>query len=92
VTRTYLSPREVGIAERQVLRAAIEPGWVAPTGPDPEAFDVERGDVVGRRGWGALSSGTAALHLALLAVGVEAGTKYWSRPSPFVASANAVGP
>ena len=54
------------------LVAALRSGWVAPAGPDLDAFEREIAERVGTGAAVAVSSGTAALHLALLALGVGA--------------------
>ena len=72
-TRIYLSPPDVGEAERKLLLEAFDSGWVAPVGPDLDAFEAQVAELVGVRHAVALSSGTAALHLALIAAGVRRG-------------------
>jgi dTDP-4-amino-4,6-dideoxygalactose transaminase len=67
-----LSPPETGEVERRYLLEAFDSGWVTPAGPDLDAFEAELSALV-ERPVVALSSGTAALHLALSAVGVRAG-------------------
>ena len=71
--KVLLSAPEVGADERELLLAAFDSNWVAPAGPDIDAFEGELADLTGAAEVAALSSGTAALHLALKAVGVEAG-------------------
>jgi dTDP-4-amino-4,6-dideoxygalactose transaminase len=88
--RMYLSPPDVGEAERAALLRAFDEGWIAPVGPDLEAFEAEVAAFTGSAGAVALSSGTAALHLGLLAVGVEPGDEVLVSTFTFVASANAV--
>ncbi|MER7459788.1 aminotransferase class I/II-fold pyridoxal phosphate-dependent enzyme [Micromonospora sp. NPDC126480] len=86
----YLSPPDVGPLEESYLVAALRSGWVAPVGPDLEAFESEVAARVGTRGAVAVSSGTAALHLALLGVGVGPGDVVIVPTLTFVATANAV--
>jgi dTDP-4-amino-4,6-dideoxygalactose transaminase len=86
----YLSPPDVGDVERKLLLAAFDSNWVAPVGPDLEAFERQ---VAGYLDVGyavALSSGTAALHLALLVAGVGPGDTVLVPSFTFAASANAV--
>jgi len=71
--RIYLSPPDVGDLERKLLTEAFDSNWVAPVGPDLDAFEAQAADLVGVRYAVALSSGTAALHLALIAAGVHRG-------------------
>lgn len=89
MSRVYLSPPDVGGNERAALLAAFDGGWIAPVGPDLDAFEREIGAFVGTHAVG-LSSGTAALHLALLAVGVEPGDPVFVSTFTFAASANAI--
>jgi dTDP-4-amino-4,6-dideoxygalactose transaminase len=70
--------------------AAVESGWVAPVGPDLDAFEAELAERCGVPHAVALSSGTAALHLALLQVGVGLGDDVLVPTATFAATANAV--
>ena len=88
--KIWLSPPEVGPVERELLIAAFDSGWIAPAGPDLEAFEAELADLTGARAVAALSSGTAGLHLALMAVGVQAGDDVLVSTLTFGASAFAV--
>jgi dTDP-4-amino-4,6-dideoxygalactose transaminase len=90
VTRVYLSPPEVGAEERRMLLEAFDSNWIAPLGPDVDAFEAEFAERVGVAHGVALSSGTAALHLALLLVGVGPGDEVLVPSFTFVATANAV--
>ncbi|MFF5173142.1 DegT/DnrJ/EryC1/StrS family aminotransferase [Micromonospora sp. NPDC000089] len=86
----YLSAPDVGPLEEGYLLAALRSGWVAPVGPDLGAFEQEMALRAGTRGAVAVSSGTAGLHLALLAVGVVPGDAVIVPTLTFVATANAV--
>lgn len=88
--RIYLSPPEVGPEERAMLLAAFDSNWIAPLGPDVDAFEVELAERVGVAHAAALSSGTAALHLALILLGVNAGDDVLVPSFTFIATANAV--
>ena len=90
MTRVYLSPPEVGAEERRMLLEAFDSNWIAPLGPDVDAFESEFAERVGVAHAVALSSGTAALHLALLLVGVGPGDEVLVPSFTFVATANAV--
>lgn len=88
--RIHLSKADVTELEEKYVLEALRSGWVAPLGPEVDAFERE---VAARVGVGhalALSSGTAALHLALLEVGAGPGTVVVLPSMTFVASANAV--
>ncbi|XVV10325.1 aminotransferase class I/II-fold pyridoxal phosphate-dependent enzyme [Actinoplanes sp. CA-131856] len=89
-TRIYLSPPDVGDVERKLLLEAFDSNWVAPVGPDLDAFEAQVAELVGVRHAVALSSGTAALHLALVAAGVRHGDTVLVPSFTFAATANAV--
>ncbi len=90
MSRIYLSPPEVGDDERRMLLDAFDSNWIAPVGPDVDAFEEELAQRAGVAHAVALSSGTAALHLALLLVGVVPGDEVLVPSFTFVASATAV--
>ncbi len=90
VPRLFLSPPEVGDRERALLLDAFDSNWIAPLGPHVDAFEREFAEFVGMRSAAALSSGTAALHLALILLGVGAGDEVLVPSLTFAASANAV--
>jgi dTDP-4-amino-4,6-dideoxygalactose transaminase len=87
--RVYLSPPDVGERERQLLLAAFDSNWIAPLGPDVDAFEQEMQEYVGLPHAVALSSGTAALHLALQLVGVGVGDEVIVPTLTFIATAAA---
>jgi dTDP-4-amino-4,6-dideoxygalactose transaminase len=89
-TRIYLSPPHVGESERQLLLSAFDSNWIAPLGPHVDQFESEFADRVGVPHAVAVSSGTAALHLALLVAGVKAGDRVVTSTLTFVATANAI--
>lgn len=90
MTRIFLSPPDVGDVERALLLDAFDSGWVAPLGPHVDAFEAELAERIGVGHAAALASGTAALHLALLLVGVAPGDDVLVPTFTFVATANAV--
>lgn len=90
MARIYLSPPDLAGGELELLRDALESNWIAPLGPHVDGFEAEvaaRLDVPHAL---ALSSGTAALHLALEVLGVGAGDEVWLSTLTFAATANAV--
>jgi dTDP-4-amino-4,6-dideoxygalactose transaminase len=89
MSRVYLSPPDVGDEERRMLLEALDSGWIAPLGPHVDMFEDELAHRVGVPYAVALSSGTAALHLALLLVGVSPGDEVLMPTFTFVATANA---
>jgi dTDP-4-amino-4,6-dideoxygalactose transaminase len=90
VSRLFLSPPEVGPLERELLLDAFDSNWIAPLGPHVDAFEREFAAYLGKGSAAALSSGTAALHLALVLLGVKVGDDVIVPTLTFVASANAV--
>ncbi|WP_205820367.1 MULTISPECIES: DegT/DnrJ/EryC1/StrS family aminotransferase [unclassified Microbacterium] len=88
--RIYMSSPDVGEAEEQAVVAAMRSGWIAPLGPDVDAFERELAERVGVAHAVALSSGTAALHLALLTLGVKPGDVVLTSSMTFAATANAI--
>lgn len=73
-----------------MLLESFDSNWIAPAGPDIEAFERELAESVGVAHGVALSSGTAALHLALLLAGVERGDEVLVPSFTFIATAAAV--
>jgi len=71
--RVYLSSPRVSGLEQPYVQDAFSNNWIAPLGPHVDAFEQEFATAVGSRHAAALSSGTAALHLALLLAGVGPG-------------------
>jgi len=90
VTRIYLSPPELAGSERRLLDEALASNWIAPLGPQVDAFEAEVAARLEMPHALATSSGTAALHLALIVCGVEPGDEVWVSTLTFAASANPV--
>ena len=88
--RVYLSPPHVTGREAELVADAIASNWIAPLGPHVDAFEAELAAVAGVENAVALSSGTAALHLALLVLGIGAGDEVACSGFTFAASANAI--
>lgn len=85
-----LSQAHVTDLEVSMVTAAIQSGWVAPLGPDVDAFEEELRSFVGVDHALALSSGTAALHLGLLGLGVRPGDEVIVATLTFGATAFAI--
>jgi pyridoxal phosphate-dependent aminotransferase EpsN len=85
-----LSPPHLSDLERRMVLAAIDSNWVAPAGPDLQAFEREFAAAVGSPHAAAVGSGTAALHLALRLAGVAAGDRVLVSTLTFIASASPV--
>ena len=88
--RIHLSPPDVSEVERDLLLEAFDSNWIAPAGPDIAAFEIEFCEKLGLPFGAALSSGTAALHLALLINGVGPGDTVIVPSLTFAATANVV--
>lgn len=88
--RIYLSSPDVTELEEQALVRAFRTGWIAPLGPEVDAFEQELADYTGRQHCVALSSGTAALHLGLLTLGIGPGDLVLTSSMTFAATANAI--
>jgi dTDP-4-amino-4,6-dideoxygalactose transaminase len=85
-----MSSPDVGQAEEDALVRAIRSGWVAPLGPEVDGFEVELAAYTDRGHAVALSSGTGALHLALLSMGVRPGSVVVTSSMTFAATTNAI--
>jgi pyridoxal phosphate-dependent aminotransferase EpsN len=90
MSRVFLSPPDVGVAERALVAEAFESNWVAPLGPHVDAFERELAERCGTAACAALSSGTAGVHLALLLAGVGPGDWVACSTLTFAASVNPV--
>lgn len=88
--RIYLSPPHIGDAEQRLIAEAFATNWIAPLGPHVDAFEQELASLVGAAGAVALSSGTAAIHLALRLLGLGPGDRVFCSTLTFVASANPI--
>jgi dTDP-4-amino-4,6-dideoxygalactose transaminase len=88
--RIFLSPPDMSKAEREALLDAFESNWIAPLGPEVDAFERELAARAGVSDAAALSSGTGALHLALVLLEVAAGDAVWTSTLTFAATANAI--
>jgi dTDP-4-amino-4,6-dideoxygalactose transaminase len=85
-----LSPPHMGLQELEFVHDAFNTNWIAPVGPHVDAFEQEFCQTVGVASAVAVSSGTAALHLALQLVGVEAGDDVFCSTLTFIATANPI--
>jgi pyridoxal phosphate-dependent aminotransferase EpsN len=87
--RLYLSPPHLGGLELALVQDAFASNWVAPVGPHVDAFENEFANRLGIAA-AAVSSGTAALHLALRLLGVGRGDEVLCSALTFSASANPI--
>jgi dTDP-4-amino-4,6-dideoxygalactose transaminase len=90
MSRILLSPPHMGTEERNLLLEAFDSNWIVPLGPQVDAFEDEICQATGAGHAAALSSGTAALHLALLLAGVKPGDAVICPSLTFVASMNPI--
>jgi pyridoxal phosphate-dependent aminotransferase EpsN len=89
-TRIFLSPPDIGAAERQYVDEAFDTNWVAPAGPHLSAFESEMCAASGIKAALCVSSGTAGLHLAVRLIGVQPGDVVFCSTLTFAASANPI--
>ena len=88
--RILLSPPDARPADSEAIQRAIDSGWIAPLGPEVDAFEKELALITGRDQGVALSSGTAALHLALILNDVGEGDEVLVSTLTFSATVNAI--
>jgi dTDP-4-amino-4,6-dideoxygalactose transaminase len=85
-----LSSPHIGEYEQQFVQEAFATNWVAPLGPNVDAFEKEVADYINIKAAVALSSGTAALHLALVLLDVKPGDVVFTSSFTFVATVNPI--
>lgn len=85
-----LSTPHMGEYEQKYIKEAFDSNWVAPLGPNVDAFEQEVAEYLNIKSAVALSSGTAAIHLALILLNVQQGDTVFVSSFTFVASANPV--
>lgn len=90
MTKILMSSPHMGPDERELLLDAFDSNWIAPLGPHVDAFERELAERVGLEHCAVLSSGTAAIHLALILLGVESGDEVYTSSLTFAATANAI--
>ncbi len=86
----FLSPPHMGDRELAYIQEAFDTNWIAPVGPHIEAFEFEFCHTLGIGYGAAVSSGTAALHLALRLLNIQPGDDVFCSTLTFVASANPI--
>lgn len=89
-SRIFLSFPHMGGNEMQWIDKAFKESWVVPLGPNVNEFEGLLGEYLGNNNIVALSAGTAALHLGLVMLGVEAGDEVICQSFTFAASANPI--
>ena len=89
-SRIYLSPPHMGSAELAYVQESFASNWIAPHGPHVDAFERALCEFTGVAHTAAVSSGTAAIHLALILSGVGPGDEVICQSMTFSASANPI--
>jgi dTDP-4-amino-4,6-dideoxygalactose transaminase len=89
-SRIFLSPPHMSAQSRELLLEAFDSNWVAPVGAHVDAFEKEFAGRIGASHAVALSSGTAALHIALRLIGLQPGDEVVTSSLTFAATANAI--
>lgn len=85
-----LSTPHMGDRELEFVKEAFDTNWIAPVGPHVDAFEQEFCQIIGARHAAAVSSGTAALHLALRLIGIESGDEVFCSTLTFIATASPI--
>lgn len=89
--KIWLSSPHMGGTEQKYIQEAFDANWVAPLGPNVTGFEQDLENYLGNQVHvGALSSGTAAIHLGLILLGVQAGDEVICQSMTFSASANPI--
>ena len=89
--KIWLSSPHMGGSEQKFVLEAFDTNWIAPLGPNVNGFENDLQDYLGQNCFvGALSSGTAAIHLGLILLGVKAGDEVICQSMTFSASANPI--
>jgi dTDP-4-amino-4,6-dideoxygalactose transaminase len=90
-SKIWLSSPHMGGTEQNYVKEAFETNWIAPLGPNVNGFEKDLEDYLKEEVYvGALSSGTAAIHLGLILLGVKAGDEVICQSMTFSASANPI--
>ncbi|WP_374539976.1 DegT/DnrJ/EryC1/StrS family aminotransferase [Flavobacterium sp.] len=91
LSKIWLSSPHMGGSEQRYIKEAFDSNWVAPLGPNVDAYESDLSCYLGEDCYvGALSSGTAALHLGLILLGVQPGDEVICQSMTFSASANPI--
>lgn len=88
--RIYLSAPHMGGNEQKYVKEAFDTNWIAPLGPHVDGYEKDLQEYTGAAHAAALSSGTAAIHLALILLGVRRGDTVICQSMTFSASANPI--
>jgi len=88
--KIWLSSPHMGGTEQKYVNEAFATNWIAPLGPHVNGFEQDLANYTGAKHVAALSAGTAALHLALIMLDVQAGDEVICQSMTFSASANPI--
>lgn len=88
--KIWLSAPHMGGNEQKYIQEAFDSNWIAPVGADIDCFEHDLETYLGSRHVTALNSGTAAIHLGLILLGVQAGDTVLCQSMTFSASANPI--
>lgn len=88
--KIWLSSPHMGMMEQVFVKEAFDTNWIAPLGPHVNGFEADLQQYTGAAHAAALSSGTAALHLSLILLGVKPGDEVICQSFTFSASANPI--
>ena len=88
--RVFLSPPNMSGNEQKYINEAFDQNWIAPLGPNVDAFEEDLSSYCNVRSTAALSSGTAALHLAMILLGVNSGDEVMVSTFTFSATVNPI--
>lgn len=89
-TKIWLSSPHMGGSELKYINEAFDTNWVAPLGPNVNGFEEDLQKFTGAKHAAALTSGTSAIHLGLIMLGVQAGDEVICQSFTFSASANPI--
>lgn len=88
--KIWLSSPHMSGGEMKYINEAFATNWIAPLGPNVDKFEKEVSNYLSVKSCAALSSGTAAIHLALIVLGVKSGDEVLCSSFTFSASANPI--
>ena len=88
--KIWLSPPHMGGNEQHYIQEAFDTNWIAPIGPNIDLFEQSLEHYLGSGYVAAVNSGTAAIHLGLILLGVQSGDTVLCQSMTFSASANPI--
>src|SRR5664280_170380 len=88
--KIWLSSPHMSGREMKYINEAFATNWIAPLGPNVDKFEQELSEYLSVKSCAALSSGTSAIHLALIVLGIKPGDEVLCSSFTFAASANPI--